>query len=133
MCSTPEELREKAKWDGALGHSRQHLLSEIQSEPFFFCYLVEKLLTTVCLRVCATDVHDPRKQTGNLADTGAGLSKKQLRLPQCPAVRTLTVRRPPLRQVCSSPRHHFFARTATFRRKIPFFLLSGIKYLGKHW
>lgn len=31
MCSSPAELRDKAKWDGVAGGSRQNLLVEVNS------------------------------------------------------------------------------------------------------
>jgi len=32
MCQSTEDLKNKAEWDGAEGHSRHHLLSELSSK-----------------------------------------------------------------------------------------------------
>ena len=48
MCQSPEDLKSKANWDGAYGHSRQILLSELSSKPQTF--QIATMYMLICLQ-----------------------------------------------------------------------------------
>lgn len=45
MCQSTEDLKSKAEWDGAEGHSRHHLLSELSSK--FHIFIVKQVKLTL--------------------------------------------------------------------------------------
>lgn len=49
MCHSTEDLKIRAEWDGAQGHSRNQLLSELSSMCVFMSYGLSCLLSVECI------------------------------------------------------------------------------------
>lgn len=76
VCQSAEDLRSQAAWDGARGHSRQHLLSELSSMTA--CFFSPAKTNTVCIASISPSVMIPDHRLAVLLDQA-----KQSQIAKC--------------------------------------------------